>query len=410
MNRDRLDHSLARWLTDQSSSPTYLEEAMTRTRATRQRPAWSFPERWIPMQLTMRPVYVPRQFVYLALVGLLMVVVALAATAIGAGRQVAPPYGPARNGLLAFDQDGSILVTRADSAGSADVLTTIADAFGPIFAPDGTRLAFYADRGGADALFVAQADGSQPHAVSDGLDLGLSTVEMRPAWSPDSRRIAFTGFSAGRHHLYVANADGSAREEIGASDISRIDPAWSPDGQWLAFQQAGADTDAERALYLIRPDGTGEHRVATSVGGMFSYRHPEWLPDAGRQVLAYPVGKSGAYDIAMLDIASGTETIVSAEPASELWPVWSPDGTLLAWNASDAVVRIARSDGSIVRRIPAILDYDFVWSPDGAYLYGWKDEGRSAAVVVSVDGSNATTEIPIQGESVSHWSWQRLAP
>ena len=62
-----------------------------------------------------------------------------------------------------------------------------------------------------------------------------------------------------------------------------------------------------------------------------------------------------------------------------------------------------------MRRIPAILDYDFVWSPDGAYLYGWKDEQRSAAVVVSVDGS-MTTEIPIDGASVSHWSWQRRAP
>ena len=410
MNRDRFDHSLARWLADQSSTPTYLEEAMTRTRATRQRPAWSFPERWLPMQLTMRPAYVPRQFFYLALVGLLIAAVAAAALAIGAGRQAAPPFGPARNGLLAFDQDGSILVTRADRAATTDVLTTIPDAFGPIFAPDGTRLAFYAQRDGADALFVAGADGSQPNAISEGLDLGPSTVEMRPAWSPDSRRIAFTGFSAGRHHLYVANADGSAREEIGAANLSRVDPAWSPDGQWIAFQQGGTDKTAEQALYLIRPDGTGEHRVATSIGGSFSYRHPQWLPDAGRQVLAYPVGKSSAYNIATLDVATGTETIVSAEDAAELWPMWSPDGSLLAWNASDAVVRIAQSDGTIVRRIPAILDYDFVWSPDGAYLYGWKDEQRSAAVVVSVDGSNTTTEIPIDGASVSHWSWQRLAP
>ena len=409
MNRDPLDRSLTGWLAEQSSTPTYFEEAMARTRHTRQRPAWSFLERWLPMQLTMRPVYVPRQVFYLALVGLLMVVVAFAAIAIGAGRQPAPPFGPARNGLLAFDQDGSILVTNADRGAAAEVLTTIADAFGPIFAPDGTRLAFYAQRGGADALFVAGADGSQPRALSDGLDLGTSTIEMRPAWSPDSSRIAFTGFSAGRHHLYVANADGSAREEIGDSNLSRVDPAWSPDGQWIAFQH-GTDKTSERALYLIRPDGTGEHRVATSVGGSFSYRHPEWLPDAGRQVLAYPVGKSSAYNIAILDVATGTETMVSAEDAAELWPMWSPDGSLLAWNASDAMVRIARSDGTIVRSIPAILDYDFVWSPDGAYLFGWKDEGRSAAVVVSVDGSNATTEIPIQGESVSHWSWQRLAP
>ena len=89
MNRDRFDHSLSGWLADQSSTPTYLDEAMARTRATRQRPAWSFPERWLPMQLTMRRAYVPRPFFYLALVALLAIAVAAAALTIGAGVRAA---------------------------------------------------------------------------------------------------------------------------------------------------------------------------------------------------------------------------------------------------------------------------------------------------------------------------------
>src|SRR6187551_1638266 len=131
MNRDRFDHSLSGWLADQSSTPTYLDEAMARTRATRQRPAWSFPERWLPMQLTMRRAYVPRPFFYLALVALLAIAVAAAALTIGAARQVAPPFGPARNGLLAFDQSGSIMVARPGSAEATAVLATFPGAFGP---------------------------------------------------------------------------------------------------------------------------------------------------------------------------------------------------------------------------------------------------------------------------------------
>ena len=120
MNRDPLDHSLTGWLADQSSTPTYFEEAMARTRHTRQRPAWSFPERWLPMQLTMRPVYVPRQFFYLALVGLLMVVVAFAAA-----RDRRRSAGRLRRsvrhatGSWRIDQDGSILVTSADRGAAA---------------------------------------------------------------------------------------------------------------------------------------------------------------------------------------------------------------------------------------------------------------------------------------------------
>ena len=38
-------------------------------------------------------------------------------------------------------------------------------------------------------------------------------------------------------------------------------------------------------------------------------------------------------------------------------------------------------------------------------------EARTAAVVVTVDGSSPTVEIPVKGRSLSPpWSWQRLAP
>ena len=283
---------------------------------------------------------------------LLTIAVAAAALAIGAARQVAPPFGAARNGLLAFDQSGSIIVARPGSAEAPAVLATFPGAFGPVFAPDGAHLAFYAQQDGVDTLFVARPDGSEPVAVSQGRALGGTDLEMRPSWSPDSSRIAFTGFSDGDHHLYVANVTESSSIELGAAGQSRIDPAWSPDGEWIAFQAPGTNKISQQGLYLIRPDGTDEHLVASTVGGSFTYRHPQWLPDPDRQVLAYPIGQPSAYDIAVFDVASNTETVVSREPAAELWPVWSPDGTLLAWNASDAVVRIARADGTVVQSDP----------------------------------------------------------
>ena len=184
MNRDRFDHSLSGWLADQSSTPTYLDEAMARTRATRQRPAWSFPERWLPMQLTMRRAYVPRPFFYLALVALLAIAVAAAALAIGAARQVAPPFGPARNGLLAFDQSGSIMVARPGQRRSSGR---------PRHRPGRLRtglrtrrghLAFYAQQDGVDTLFVARPDGSEPVAVSRG----APSVEWTWRCGPRGRR------------------------------------------------------------------------------------------------------------------------------------------------------------------------------------------------------------------------------
>ena len=106
-----------------------------------------------------------------------------------------------------------------------------------------------------------------------------------------------------------------------------------------------------------------------------------------------------------------TETVISNEPAAELWPAWSPDASALAWADSDAKIKIARPDGTIVLTFfPTDIDYEVVWSPDGRYLVGWSNESRDDLVVMSSDGSSTTTGFPIRGKSRSHWSWQRVAP
>jgi Tol biopolymer transport system component len=40
-----------------------------------------------------------------------------------------------------------------------------------------------------------------------------------------------------------------------------LSPALSPDGQWIAYR--GADNSS---LYLVRLDGSDEHRIMTGVG------------------------------------------------------------------------------------------------------------------------------------------------
>jgi len=70
---------------------------------------------------------------------------------------------------------------------------------------------------------------------------------------------------------------------------------------------------------------------------------------------------------------------------------------------------IAKPDGTVVRSVAGI-DYDFVWSPDGSSLYGWKAGDPTTAVIVSVDGSKPTIEIPAGTTPGTKWSWQRTAP
>ena len=92
--------------------PDYRDEVVAGAVRHRQRPAWTFPGRWIPMaDIASRPAFgasIPWRAVGLALV--LIALLVAAAVAISGSRQipVPEPFGLARNGAIAWYADGDI--------------------------------------------------------------------------------------------------------------------------------------------------------------------------------------------------------------------------------------------------------------------------------------------------------------
>jgi Tol biopolymer transport system component len=421
MSSNDLDRRLAGWFATAAAEDVphgLLEDVFGVTRTSRQRRGplgrlMTAAAEWWRAPVVLR--VAPRQLVYLVVVGLLVAVAALAIATVGAHRP-APPFGLAANGLMAFDRDGDIVIARYDRTGFSEV-AAIPGARGPVFAPDGSRLAFYGTVAGADTIMVALPNGRDPVVLSAGIVLDDLAMEAPMSWSPDSRSIVFGGLSGGQRRIFVASVEGGAPVAVGDDGLFRIDPAWSPDGAWIAFHGFRPAEDAAAGLYhtlaglyLVRPDGRDQTLLVEGRGGDFIYRKPQWLPDLERSILAYAVGEPSLYDIAVFDIDSMTQTVISHAVAAELWPAWAPDGSALAWAGSDATIRVARPDGTILRVLPADVDYELVWSPDGRYLLGWASESRIAMVIMSSDGSSATIRIPIEGRGRSHWSWQRQAP
>ena len=57
-------------------------------------------------------------------------------------------------------------------------VTAVRDAY-PHLSPDGRTLAFHSNRSGRQAIWLADADGSNPRMLFDGRDLG-GEPELRP--------------------------------------------------------------------------------------------------------------------------------------------------------------------------------------------------------------------------------------
>ena len=214
INDQRFDRALPGLFVElaSASTPDYLEAAIERASSRPQRPAWTYPGRWLPVDITTQAAPAARmpwrQLGILALIGLLLAVAAVAYVGARRGPSPAPPFGLAANGAIAMERGGDI-VSVDHATGAVTPIITGAELDGaPAYFRDGTRIAFereVKDTGGQRMIMVANADGS-----------GLSPATPVPldglvAWSisPDGRDVLVTTEHLGQRLMTVLAVDGS---------------------------------------------------------------------------------------------------------------------------------------------------------------------------------------------------------
>lgn len=169
------------------------------------------------------------------------------------------------------------------TGGAPRQLTPLAPSYWHGWSPDGSTIAYCAQRNGEFDIYTMPVEGGEEKQLTTakGLDDG-------PDYSPDGQFIYFNSERGGSMQLWRMKSDGTEQQQVTKDEFNNWFPHPSPDGKWLVFLSYEKGVSGHPANQPVRlrlmPVGGGQiQELARLFGGQGTMNVASWSPDS-RQV------------------------------------------------------------------------------------------------------------------------------
>jgi Tol biopolymer transport system component len=282
-----------------------------------------------------------------------------------------------REGVIVFapSPNGPLHKVR-DSGGQSTPVTQLDTARGetthrwPQFLPDGKHFLYFVRLGAlgtsneGNGIRIGSLDGSPPKpllltqanaAYASGYILFLrDTTLMAQPFDPD--KLALVGDAV------------PLAEQVQAEPATAVVVFAASETGVLAYQ-TGSEIVGSRLFWRDRAG-----KQTTPLGDSALYMDLSLSPDRQRVALSILDSHVGPPDIWICEVSRGLRSRFTFDPGADRWPIWSPDGTRVAFSSNrkgQFNLYVRSLAGSGVEELILESDQDKIlsdWSSDGRYL------------------------------------------
>lgn len=260
---------------------------------------------------------------------------------------------------IVFDLLGDVYTLPIGGGDAAQIVGGISFEAQPRFSPDGETIVFVSDRSGADNLWLADADGSNPRALTKGRHQHF----ISPSWTSDGDYViaSRSGNGINTYSLRMYHKDGGSGIDIGPPPPPPPSPGSDGPRPTRQNKLGGAAAPDGRYIYYAQRNG------------LFNYN------------ATFPIWQIVRFDRE----TSETSTLTNAQ-GSAMRPLLSPDGRYLVYATrfeTGTGLRVRDLETSEERWLAYPVtrdDQESVASRDTMPGYAFMPDGES--LIVPVDG------------------------